>query len=106
MRGVDVNAKRDFLVVHVGISFSEPVMVRGKREGRVGCYGGVYVDSAQGLQVNRIRVRNDFTHECPRYFEPGAKCSGPPGGEGCNVESVLDSEFDMFAYEEEFWFMK
>lgn len=67
---------------------------------------GVFLDSASGLRVNRVKVSpSNFDHDCPKYFDPSAHCKGFRE-DGCNVSSQLAAVFDMFAYEEEFYFMK
>lgn len=63
-------------------------------------------DPVTGLHVNRIKITHgEFHHDCPKYFDPNAPCSGSKD-EDCNVSSVLDSVFDMYSYEEDFYFMK
>lgn len=67
--------------------------------------GDVFLDHVHDLQVVRVKVVGGFTHSCPRFFTPGAYCAGV-GNEGCNVKSEVEGEFDMWAYEEEMYFMK
>lgn len=66
---------------------------------------GIFLDHAQDLHVLRVRVVGDFSHDCPRFFDPDAYCTGN-GRDDCNVTSALESTFEMWAYEEEMFFLK